>query len=471
MKKRVALYLALLLVLGGIMYFPAYAEETAKGLVRLQEAPKFQKENKVAVIVGVNTYDRSTGLKSLRYAASDAINLSNMLKNQGYTVRLLRNHEAGKYRIINAIQEVGKLLGGKGTFLFAYSGHGFAIGKENYLASYGTVLNNLSQSALPLSEVQQAIHGSGAKRAMLFIDACRNDPNIAGSKAVGNMGFVDSKSKGVKILYATEIGTVSWESSRLRHGVFSHFLIKALRGEAADANGIISFGTVKAYVQQHVSHLTHKEMPSVQLPFSNDNSFGRFVLGQTEQSFWNTQRQCHEVACYQNYLERYPQGKYVAQARRGKSQIKQQNEKRQRERHREQLQAQRNHKPIIHTTVPQPSIASKWKHPAKNICIKNGGKIIKGICHANWLRAKKICLQSKGKLSSIATLNKIVQNCKRKSSYSACYKKYGFNGSVEYWSDTSTKEKFSASVMYFPDKKIYIQSKDIDKGVGIKCEI
>ena len=315
--------------------------------ILLQEVPKFQQENKVAVIIGVNTYDRSTGLRPLKYAASDATNLKNTLIKQGYKVRLLTNHHAGKHMILNAIEQAGKTLKrNTGTFIFAYSGHGFASNKQNYLASHGTVINRLAQSALPLREVQQAIRRTGAKRAILFIDACRNDPNIAGSKSVASTGFIYSKSEGIKTLYATKFGEVSWESPQLRHGVFSHFLIKALRGEAADRNGVISFSSVEKYVQQNVSNWTFSHrMPNTQLPFSNGNSFGVLVLGskggfktkppastsvsyqsnntqnkaqklrQQEQHYWQNSKKCNQAICYQNYLKRYPQGKYAGLAR------------------------------------------------------------------------------------------------------------------------------------------------------------
>lgn len=280
MRKKLLITTQILVLLTSLIGIGTYANSSKD--ILLQEVPKFQQENKVAVIIGVNTYDRSTGLRPLKYAASDATNLKNTLIKQGYKVRLLTNHHAGKHMILNAIEQAGKTLKrNTGTFIFAYSGHGFASNKQNYLASHGTVINRLAQSALPLREVQQAIRRTGAKRAILFIDACRNDPNIAGSKSVASTGFIYSKSEGIKTLYATKFGEVSWESPQLRHGVFSHFLIKALRGEAADRNGVISFSSVEKYVQQNVSNWTFSHrMPNTQLPFSNGNSFGVLVLGQ-----------------------------------------------------------------------------------------------------------------------------------------------------------------------------------------------
>jgi uncharacterized caspase-like protein len=217
----------------------------------------------------------------LRYAAADAKMLKIILQKQGYTVRLLTNQKANKQYIINAIKQAGGTLKrNTGTFIFAYSGHGFAGRNGNYLASYGTVANKLVSSGLALKQVEQAIRGTGAKRAMLFIDACRDNPSIAGSRSGRNASFIYSKSEGMKVLYATKFGEVSWESPQLGHGVFSHFLIKALRGEAADSNGIISFSTIENYVQQKVSNWTYgRNMVTTQRPFSSGNSFGVLVLG------------------------------------------------------------------------------------------------------------------------------------------------------------------------------------------------
>lgn len=247
--------------------------------VRLVEAQQFAQGNKVAVIVGVNTYDQESGLRPLKYAAADADALTAVLQKHGYAARTLTNQKATKSYILNAIKQAGETLNPQqGTLVFAFSGHGFAQGGNNYLASYGTVGDNLSESALSMQELEQAVRATKARRAVLFIDACRDNPGLEGSKSIGQPSFIQQQSEGIQVLYATKFGEISWEHDSLKHGVFSYFLQKALNGEAADTQGAISFDNLKSYLQQQVANWTFTNLARTQKPFSMGENYGIFML-------------------------------------------------------------------------------------------------------------------------------------------------------------------------------------------------
>ncbi|MCK5897077.1 MAG: SUMF1/EgtB/PvdO family nonheme iron enzyme, partial [Cocleimonas sp.] len=344
MKKRTSLYFCTLALFGGVYFSPPLYADTNKGLMRTQEETKFRQENKVAIVVGVGAYDNNSGLRRLAYATKDASGIANALRQQDYTVRLLMNHKANKGYILSAIKQAGKLLKkNTGTLIFVYSGHGFANGNINYLASYGTTSDRLASSALTLREVEQEIRNTGARRAMLFVDACRDNPNTGNAtKNIKNQGFVDNQSYGLKRLQSTQNGNVSVESSQLGHGVFSYYLIKALKGEGADRTGLITFRGIENYVKSNVKKWSYQQGKArVQIPISRGNSSGVLVLGrkagttgtppppeldkpsQHEQRYWQASKKCNQAACYQNYLSRYPQGKYASLARRQIQAVKQ----------------------------------------------------------------------------------------------------------------------------------------------------
>lgn len=279
-NKLLNFFYLLLLIFQMVVFSSQSYAESSKGLERIKAKSTFIQESKVAVVIGVNSYDSNSGLRPLRYAVADAKLLKATLKKQGYKVRLLINHQANNNYILNAIKQAGKTLKNKGTLLFFYSGHGFASGNKNYLASYGTVANDLASSGLSLDILRHTIQKTGVQRVIMFIDACRNNPNLEGSKSVKNTSFTRDNSEGVRILYSTKYNEVSWEASQLGHGVFSYFLNKGLNGAAADNEGIISFSSIKKYVQQEVASWTFEHnMVSVQKPFSIGDSFGVFVLG------------------------------------------------------------------------------------------------------------------------------------------------------------------------------------------------
>lgn len=262
----------LLLLVGCVFYSPVFADREAE----LQ----YQREGKVAIVVGINSYSPNTGLRQLNYAIADAYSLKNVLLSQGYIVRILTNQSANKQMILHTIKEAGRhLKKGRGTLIFAYSGHGFASKGKNYLATYGAVINQFRQTALSLREVDEAIHRLGVKRAVLFIDAARNNPSISGAKETNKVSFIRTHYR-TNILFSTKPGYVSWESELLEHSIFYYFLTRALAGEAANSDGIITFATIVKYVKMHVSNWTSHEMKS-QYSWSNQHLFENvLILGQ-----------------------------------------------------------------------------------------------------------------------------------------------------------------------------------------------
>lgn len=263
-----------------LLSLPAWG--AGRNVERVAAMEEFQQNRKVAIVVGVEQYSSNLGFKPLYYAVDDAKLIAQTLKEQGYKVQLLTDSQATRDAILDRIEQVGKTLPeGDGTLIFYFSGHGLAEDNTNYLASFGAVAGRLQSSALSLKEVEAEIRKTQAPRAVLFIDACR-DPLPTGSKGA-NRGFIYEKSEGMKVLFATKFGEKSYERDELKQGVFSHFLNLALRGQAAEADGLITFDSLTRYVQQGTADWTLEHLKTTQLPYTQDlkENFGVLVLGQT----------------------------------------------------------------------------------------------------------------------------------------------------------------------------------------------
>lgn len=270
---RLSVGISMVLLVGGVC-----AESRDVNLV--QETEQFDKGNKVAIVVGVENYDqRLTGFRQLDYAEDDARQVAEVLQGLGYKTELLVNNQAGRDIVLSRIREVGKTLqNGEGTLVFYFSGHGFAAEQDNYLATYGSVAHLLQDSGLGVSSVVKAIRNTGVRRAVLLVDACRNDPR-PGIRS-GGTSFEDVDSgEGVQVFYSTRFGDVSWEHDAFKHGVFSHFLVQGLSGQGVQ-NGLVTFNSLANYVEQQVANWTSSNMSQTQQPFrrSDGDFFGDFVL-------------------------------------------------------------------------------------------------------------------------------------------------------------------------------------------------
>lgn len=254
-----------------------------RGLSRQQQSEFNETGDKFAVVVGINDYSRYSGVSPLNYAVADATALADVLEANGYVVQLIVDADANKRFIQRAINNVAKAMDKRdntdSTLLFSFSGHGFAADGNNYLVTRDAVREEIVETGLALGEVQALLTETGVSRRVMFIDACRNDPN-AGSKSIEGNSFVEHSGEGVGIIFSTKAGDFSYESDRLSQGVFSYYLVEALSGKAAQ-NGKITLQGVKRFLEDRVRKWSLQHIGEVQTPYLSGEYTGEFVLAHT----------------------------------------------------------------------------------------------------------------------------------------------------------------------------------------------
>src|SRR5947209_256491 len=263
------------------------AAVASKGFSRMAVTPEVKQQfegeqSRFAILVAPNY--AGSDLNPLRFTVADTLELKGELERQGYITRLISPGEATSESIRNALASARQLLDGKpqSTFLFVFSGHGFqmkdASGQDrNYLATLGVTRDRLAQEALPLDEVEKLMSESGARRKVILIDACRNDPNAKGAK--GTRSFAQlQESEGTTILLSTRPGGFSYEDRELGHGIFTYYLVEGLRGKAAGKDGFVTFYDLEKYVESSVVARAIKQ-DLVQRPFALGEHFGDFLIG------------------------------------------------------------------------------------------------------------------------------------------------------------------------------------------------
>ena len=252
-----------------------------KGLERVSPTvqKEFNLEERVAVIVGLSKYPSHGGLTLLEYADNDAVIMGEQLESMGYKVRVLTNEQATSGAVLNVLDDLGQYIEtNQGTILFYFSGHGFAHNKTNYLATYESNPSNIQYTGLALKRVVEKMKKTGARRQVLLVDACRNDPTT-GEKSVNNQrSFNDFElSEGTQILFSTKFGGKSYEYSNLGHGVYTHYLLEGLRGKARKGDGMLTFDDLVSFVSRGVKNYAYK-VKHTQVPFVAGESSGEFLI-------------------------------------------------------------------------------------------------------------------------------------------------------------------------------------------------
>ncbi len=233
----------------------------------------------VAVLVGVGKYPSYSGLGELHYPTDDVDTLAATLRSQRYDVLSLTNSEATKTAVTNAIRQAGKAFSGENfSIIFFFSGHGFAVAGENYLATFDAGRADLASSGLKVKDVETELIRTKAARRVLWIDACRDETakGAGESRSFANL----QAAAGTRMLLSTKAGEVSYEDEELKRGVFSYYLAKGLGGEAAGPDGLITFQDLASYVTLRVRSRS-LQMGHAQVPYEAGEASGDFLLART----------------------------------------------------------------------------------------------------------------------------------------------------------------------------------------------
>ena len=179
--------------------------------------------------------------------------------------------------ILATIQHVVDNSTPDSTIILLFSGHGFADDQgAGYLFPQDGKVNILRDTAVPVARINEMLESSKAKREILFLDACRNAPR-RGNKGVdwgisfsSNFGKNFPHGRGTITFASCGQGEFSFEMPECRMGVFSHFVVRGLMGEArANRHGLITVDGLRLYVGARVPEWTIAHRRPRQNPWFN----------------------------------------------------------------------------------------------------------------------------------------------------------------------------------------------------------
>ena len=252
------------------------------------QPPESEAGHKYALLIGISHYS-SKGSIDLRcrsrYPERDVEELRDVLLACGYerdNVWVMTNRKGEKepqfYPLADNISDKLELFlqnrSPQDSVLIAFAGHGvqFLNERECYLCPVDARLDD-RKSLISLGAVYDRLQACKAGVKVVLVDACRNDPTLdpARSAKVLNLESVrfqpEEPPTGTAVLCSCSKGQVAFEDEELQHGVFFHFLIKGLGGEAADANrGEVTLNGLYGYLVAKVDSYARKHHNREQRP-------------------------------------------------------------------------------------------------------------------------------------------------------------------------------------------------------------
>jgi uncharacterized caspase-like protein len=187
-------------------------------------------EKRYALVIGNSAY---TGAGVLPNPINDATDMAHLLQKLGFDVALVTDGTYGGMR--EAAQKFFHNLSegpsGHTTGLFYYAGHGIQYQNENYLVPVDAQVkyeDDVARTCFPVQRIILDNMGrTNSTLNIVILDACRNNPFPAATRAMGAGLAEVQKAKGSFIAYATAPGSVASDGAG-RNGLYTQELLKAM---------------------------------------------------------------------------------------------------------------------------------------------------------------------------------------------------------------------------------------------------
>ena len=275
---------------------------------RIVPKPRFQSADREdlaklwLVLVGVNRY-QDENLPSLQYSALDCQGLGEALKEatQSFRARevIIHNDFTARQPTLTTFrQSLGQVVANarsEDTILLYFSGHGVLEPQTQqvFLCLADTVKEQLSSTGLAIAELLGFLSDCRATQQLVWLDACHSGGmTLRGSlskckpqslvnptpELVKVLRKKAAQSQGFYALLSCDHTQQSWEFPELGHGVFTYYLMRGLRGEAADAQGTIEADALYQYVYHQTLRYIDKTNQQIRLINQQKSSRGERQL-------------------------------------------------------------------------------------------------------------------------------------------------------------------------------------------------
>ena len=217
-----------------------------------------------ALVVGVANYPH---MPSLKYTDDDAYQMYAFLKSpEGGAVpedkiKVLIDDNATKNNILMAMEQLFSRADANDAVFLYMSGHG--LDGSFIPADFDGYGNNI-----PYTEITKIIDASEAKSKICIADACHSGSLVAAKTPYQAsldhyLNSLATTAGGTALMMSSAAEEVSLEYSGLRQGVFSHFLLKGMKGHAdTDRNKIVTITELFRFISSGVDTYTaNKQTP------------------------------------------------------------------------------------------------------------------------------------------------------------------------------------------------------------------
>lgn len=291
-----------------LLVFPYQAFDATNDTLAVSTLPR------IALVIGNSRYKETP----LRNPGNDASAIAGQLRNLGFTVSL--QLDAGRQEMLEAIRSFGSSLAqAKGVGLFYFAGHGAQLAWRNYLIPVDVTIetsDDMRTRAVDVNTLLDDLIRARNPMNVIILDACRDNP-FGSQVALAQKGLSQLDAPvGTLLAYATSPGNVAADGAG-SNGLYTEFLLKEIQAREAKIEDIFK------RVRLNVRRLSRgQQIPWESTSLERDFYFippaaaKKLTPEELERQFeeeleiWTRIRATKDTAPLEDYLRRFPSGKF-----------------------------------------------------------------------------------------------------------------------------------------------------------------
>lgn len=249
----------------------------------------------VAIVVGIEDYQpkKVGALPPVQFARNDAKAFAEALQSihPHAEIEILIDSDATESALAYALKQTIGGLGKDDLFVFYYAGHGFHGAGGNRITAWDSHAHHVQGTSLLLRDVlTEPLRASGCQRALAFVDACASaleelvdDRDVLSELDPAELKELLADTHYRALFLSCEPGQKSYPSAVLKHGIWTAFLLKALRGEDEEAlteQRLLTDTSLRDYLRTRVPRFITQNMQikATQKPMAIINATNTFVI-------------------------------------------------------------------------------------------------------------------------------------------------------------------------------------------------
>ena len=273
---------------------------------------------RVALVIGNSAYPQSP----LDNPANDAKAIAQALREAGFEVDLLLDQKRDAMQ--KSITNFGtKLAAKKQPSVFYFAGHALQLNWRNYLLPTDLAIRkaeDVGSQAVDLNDLlgqlSKAALSNGGNSNIVILDACRDNPFGNSSGAAKGLTQMDAPT-GTLLAYATAPGSVAQDAGSGANGLYTENLLIEMRTEGAKIEDVLKRVRLSVRIKSNGAQVPWESTsleedfyfkpPRVVAKLSGDEAEKAF---EEELLAWTVARAAVNSLGLEDFIRRYPSGKF-----------------------------------------------------------------------------------------------------------------------------------------------------------------